>query len=47
MPEKWGEVLDKMIYAFQLSFDSDIDGHEAEFDEGMKLFTEYFNYLWW
>lgn len=47
--KKWGEVLDKMILAFELivSDDWDLDeGKKKKVDEGMDLFRKYFFYLW-
>ena len=50
--EEWDEILDKMIYAFHLKAecDSDFDwkeGDKEKFNEGMKLFAEWFVHLWW
>lgn len=50
--EEWDEILDKMIYAFDLkvNYDSDFDwkdGDQKKFDEGIKLFSEWFLHLWW
>jgi len=49
-PDEWDAELDKMITAFFLicddnySIDSDRD---AEIEEGLKRFGEYFRALWW
>ena len=56
--EKWYEVLDKMIFAFEwsLAYDEDTNyklsdkvkkTNWAKYEEGMKLFSENFMSLWW
>lgn len=47
-PEEWDAVLDKMITAFSLicDYNYSID-RDAEIEEGLKLFGEYFRALWW
>ena len=48
-PEKWDEIIDKMIKSFELVNKSDfLSEQEAdEIREGLNLFTEYFFALWW
>ena len=55
--ESWDEMIDKMIFAMQLladgrwDYDSDdIEKSRADWDkvqEGLNLFGEYFQHLWW
>ena len=56
-PEKWDEILDKMIFAFDWSYNRDksmvkkanqLDkDNYVRYQEGMKLFAEYYHELWW
>jgi hypothetical protein len=53
-PEEWQVVLDKIIFAFEwhLKQDEAISGDECmdewkRYNEGMQLFAEYFQALWW
>jgi len=53
--EKWDEIIDKMIFAFDyaLTYEDALlndDDSKIAFEkhqEGMKLFSEYFFDLWW
>lgn len=48
-PEKWHEVLDKMIVAFELivkEFDGEDEVDSDKINEGLDLFREYFRALW-
>ncbi len=56
--EEWNKKLDKMILAFQRIIDEDEDFHdwkdkkywneqEKIKEDGLKLFAEYFQDLWW
>jgi hypothetical protein len=51
--EKWLELLDKMILAFELkiygSMDSgmEMDEYNKKIDEGLKAFTKWFSALWY
>jgi len=47
--EEWRGILDKMISSFRIVVDSVALGsaeEDKEFDEGMRLFAEYFRALW-
>lgn len=53
---EWLKVLDKMIYAFQWILDEDKIPYDNKkksdkiykgIEEGLKLFSEYFQCLWW
>jgi len=57
-PEKWDEILGKMIFAFDWSLNWEEDKYDSltdqqkdenwkRYDEGMKLFAKYFRDLWW
>ena len=49
----WLEILDKMIFSFETMFKEWQDGEQISRDdqikknEGLKLFAEYFEALWW
>ena len=56
--EKWNEILDKMIFAFEWALANDeLENHELsdkikddnwkKYKEGMELFAEWFMALWW
>ena len=56
--EEWDKKLDKMILAFQRIIDEDEDFHDFKDkkywdkqekikEDGLKLFAEYFQDLWW
>ena len=52
-PEQWDEVLGKMIFSFRYTLTRFDEGwvdepemHE-KYKEGMRLFAEYFDGLWW
>lgn len=50
-PEKWNEILDKMILAMEFyssenRFASNKESYEKA-DEGIKLFAEWFIHLWY
>lgn len=56
--QKWIEILDKMIFAFDWSLNHEEDKYKdltqgeqernwERYIEGMKLFAEYFRHLWW
>lgn len=53
--EKWNEILDKMIFAFEFNLVMDdwshdkpgFDAEYAKFEEGMQLFAKWFRHLWW
>ena len=58
--EKWNEILDKMIFAFEWHMIEQDNPEEysklspekitlnwKRYEEGMKLFAEYFLDLWW
>lgn len=56
--EKWHEILDKMIFAFEwaLAYDEEENYNLSDkikkeywkkYEEGMKLFAKYFMALWW
>lgn len=50
--ETWNEILDKMIVSFQMVLDDKSDWLKEDseefrvYDEGMKLFFEYYRGLW-
>lgn len=45
--EKWDDILDKMIYAFEcINKDTTYD-NEDQVNEGLDLFRKYFFNLWW
>ena len=50
---EWLEILDKIILSFELMYKEDIDGEsisneeQNQINEGLKLFGEYFQALWW
>lgn len=57
-PEKWKEVLDKMIFAFEWNLmceeevnynlsDEEKDANWKKYSEGLDLFAKYFRALWW
>jgi len=57
-PEKWNDIIDKMIFAFDWSLMCEEDDYYnldeetkkanwEKYTEGMKLFAEYFRDLWW
>ena len=49
--DEWEEILDKMIYSFQMIEDDKIIGISKEendkLNEGLDLFREYIFQLWW
>lgn len=56
--DKWNDILDKMIFAFDWSLNceeekyiglskSDQKVNWDRYKDGMQLFTEYFRHLWW
>ena len=49
--QKWLEILDKMIEAFRIQIQGEREGYEGidreKQREGMQLFIEYYNYLWY
>ncbi len=47
--EEWLEIIDKMILAFELHSKKDIgtSEHQNEIKEGLSLFAEYYECLWW
>ena len=45
--EKWDDILDKMIYAFECINKDTIFDNEDSVDEGLDLFRKYFFNLWW
>ena len=56
--KEWNEKLDKMVLAFQRIIDEDEDFHDFKDkkywdkqekikEDGLKLFAEYFQDLWW
>lgn len=45
--EKWEEILDKMIKAFEYINNDDTFDHKEEVDEGLDLFRKHFFDLWW
>ena len=45
--EKWDDILDKMIYAFECINKDTISDNEDSVDEGLDLFRKYFFNLWW
>ena len=49
--EEWKSILDKMIRAFELVLRDNSkwmdEAEEKEYQEGMKLFSEWFRGLWW
>lgn len=49
-PEKWENILNKMIFAFERIIEDPIEYNEKlnkKMDEGLKLFGKYFRQLWW
>lgn len=45
--KEWGDILGKMIKAFELILTDDCDGmNNPEIDEGTELFGKYFRALW-
>jgi len=47
-PEKWNEILDKMILAFEYVAQGKMydDVKDDDYKEGIKLFAKYFMALW-
>lgn len=57
--EKWDKILDQIIYAMRAVNDewsekeivhssaTKLKKHFRDVDKGIKLFGEYFRYLWW
>ena len=46
--EKWQDILDKMITAFELAIEGFPEKEELKLvDEGLDLFREHFFHLWW
>jgi hypothetical protein len=56
--EKWNEIIDKMIFAFEwnLAYENDENldldkklqkANWKKYNEGMKLFSKHFRNLWW
>ena len=45
--EKWDDILDKMIYAFECINKDTVFDNEDSVDEGLDLFRKYFFNLWW
>ena len=45
-PEKWNEILEKMIDAFRYILIDKFDEHDAEISEGLDLFRKYYFDLW-
>lgn len=45
--EKWDDILDKMIYAFECINKDTVSDNEDSVDEGLDLFRKYFFNLWW
>lgn len=50
--EKWNEIIDSMILAFELCIKDDngdfMKNEDREkVEQGLKLFGEYFQHLWW
>ena len=47
--ERWEKKLDKMIVAFKMKLDDDMDYKEKDWKKirkGLKLFAKHFNNLW-
>ena len=48
--QKWERILDKMIWAFYLYISVDslyrTEEQKQQINEGLKLFAEYFQFLW-
>lgn len=47
--KEWQETLDKMILAFELLYEDRLysDEEQIKINEGLKLFAEYYQYLWY
>lgn len=51
--EEWQEILDKMVFSFETMFKEWQDGEQISKEdqikknEGLKLFAQYFESLWW
>lgn len=48
--EEWDNILEKMIYAFELLLKDEFiypEDEEDKINEGLKLFGEWFRDLWW
>lgn len=49
--KKWEEILDKMVLAFRLQIEGFDEGYEGiqreQVREGMQLFIEYYDALWY
>ena len=48
--DEWINILNKMIRAFELSAKGNwilSDKERKEMKEGLKLFAEWFDFLWW
>lgn len=43
--EKWGEILDKMIYSMEKVYKNCTD-EDVKIQEGLDLFAKYFRSLW-
>lgn len=49
--EQWVEILEKMVFSFQMELDRDDLAYtdkwdDAKYKEGLQLFAEYFGDLW-
>lgn len=55
--EQWDEIVDKMILAFELIIEEDMDFdpydktryelRNKKIDEGLLLFAKWYKHLWW
>ena len=47
--KEWQEILDKMILAFELLYEDRLysDEEQIKINEGLKLFAEYYQCLWY
>lgn len=50
--QQWNDLLDKMIYAFDIMASSDYfsaftDENNERCQEGLNLFAQYYRFLWW
>lgn len=51
--KEWLNILDKIILSFNLMYQENFDGkiitekQQQKINEGLKLFGEYFQALWW
>lgn len=49
--KEWDDILDKMIHSFEFlagdHYSNDNEDDWVKVDEGLELFSKYYNNLWW